>query len=149
MPNPRAVHDFEGIGANFATFRIDGVTIVHDPTKPGGSTAVGLAVNEMAGGVVQLTADGQSVKGKLVLVEGDGFCNVQVEGFTDLPGGAAATLTPGTKALGALGAGGARGHIRSAVLATATYDPVAVNEAARPGPQIINADNPAKVVVQF
>jgi hypothetical protein len=100
------------------TYNIDGVDIVYDATQPGGSAVVGRAVLIQPNRVVRLTADGTAVHGKLILVEADGTCSVQKEGHCELPGGNAATLTEGSKIVGALGAAGARGFIRNVAAAT-------------------------------
>jgi hypothetical protein len=119
MADPRNAVDFEGIGAEYASYLIDNSTITYDATKTDGSAQVGLAVTLSAGRTVALTADASYVRGKLILVESDGKANVQVEGFMTLPGGASATLTHGTPIVGALGASSARGYIRSAASAAA------------------------------
>ena len=87
MANPRKVVDFEGIGLLTATYLIDGVTITYDATKAGGSAVVGRAVTLSDDAVVALTEDGDAVEGKLLTVERDGACTVQVGGFCTLPGG--------------------------------------------------------------
>lgn len=119
MADPRAVINTDGIDQNFMSFNTDNSTIVYDVTKPGGSVSVGLAVMLSADNTVALTNDGASIIGKLMSVESDNLCSVQVDGFCSLPGGNAATLTRGTKAVGALGAASARGYIRSAASAVA------------------------------
>jgi hypothetical protein len=116
MVDPRNDVDFEGIDDVSVPLKYDG-SIVYDATKPGGSVSVGLAVKTTGHRTVGLTTDGSEVTGKLVLVEDDGFCTVQVEGGTNLPGGTAATLTPGSRIVGAA-LGGAPGYIRSVAAAT-------------------------------
>lgn len=113
MANPRNILDYEGIDGAYATFRIDGVTIVFDADEPGGAAGVGRAVTIGANETVELAADADRILGKLVLVEADGKCNVQIRGGMKLPGGEAATLTPGASIVGALGPGGALGYIRA------------------------------------
>jgi hypothetical protein len=119
MADPRNAVAFEGIGEEVATYLIDNSTITYDITKAGGSAQVGLAVTLSGDGTVALTADSDAVEGKLLLVESDNKASVQVEGYVKLPGGASATLTRGTKIVGALGASSARGYIRSAAAGTA------------------------------
>lgn len=117
MPNPRSGVSFEGIDYEGVTAIADGVTITYDATKNGGSAAVGKAVKISASATVALTTDASQVAGKLIHVDPDGKCTVQFEGFMGLPGGTAATLTPGSKVVGALN-GGNPGYIRSVAAAT-------------------------------
>lgn len=133
MADPRNAVDFEGIGSEFATYLIDNSTITYDATKTGGSAQVGLAVTLSADDTVALTADASAVEGKLILVESDNKANVQVEGYMSLPGGASATLTRGTKIVGALGASSAKGYIRSAASATAAELLIARGRIVRNG----------------
>lgn len=105
------------------TYKIDGVDIVFDATQPNGSAVCGRAVTMSADQTVRLAGDAQMVKGQLVSVESDGTCTVIVEGRVKLPGGTAATLTAGSKIVGALLVA-ARGYIRN--VAPATLAEVAV-----------------------
>jgi hypothetical protein len=144
MPNPRNVVDFEGIDAVFATFLIDNSTIVYDGTKIGGAatTMLDKAVSLSAAGTVQLASDAEAIVGKLVLVEADNKCNVQVEGFMKLPGGASASLTRGLKIIGALGAASAKGYIREVASGTAA-------EINKGRGQIIDATDATQTVVNL
>lgn len=108
-----------GVVGAYRTYKIDDSTITYDATKAGGSAQVGLAVTFSAADTVALAADGDAIVGKLILVESDNKCNVMTEGTMALPGGASATLTLGTKIVGALGASSAKGYIRSAASGTA------------------------------
>jgi hypothetical protein len=126
MADPRKDADYEGIGYKGETFKYDN-TIVFDKTKMGNSAQVGLTVTTTGNKQVGLIEDAQRVAGKLILVEGDGFCTVQTEGGCELPAGDAATVTAGSKIVGALGAAGAKGYIRNAA-ATAAEDAVAEHE---------------------
>jgi hypothetical protein len=119
MADPRDAVAFDGIGAEYATFKTDGVTIVYDDTKGGGSTAVGKAVTFSADDTVALAADGDAIVGQLVLVESDDKANVQFKGYVELPAGASATVTRGNTIVGALGASSAKGYIRNAASGTA------------------------------
>lgn len=121
MADPRAATDLQGIGIRVATYAIDGVTIVYDGTKANGAptTMIGKAVMLSAAKTVALTSDGAAVEGKLINVASDGFAAVQVGGYCDLPGGAAAALTLGKTIVGAVGAAAARGYIRETGTATA------------------------------
>lgn len=119
MADPRNAVAFEGIGAVYQTFKTDNSTIVYDATKAGGSAQVGLAVTLSADGTVALTADGDAVTGKLILVESDNKANVQVRGGMSLAAGASASVTRGKKVVGALGASSARGYIREVATGTA------------------------------
>lgn len=103
-----------GVGGVYRTYKIDDSTITYDATKPGGSEQVGLAVTFSAADTVALTADADEVIGKLILVESDDKCTVMTDGTMALPGGDGAALTLGTKIVGDLGAGNAKGYIRSA-----------------------------------
>ncbi len=119
MANPRKAVEFEGIGLLTATYKIDASTITYDATKTGGSAQVGLAVTLSADDTVALVADADAIEGKLLSVEADGMCTVQVGGYMTLPGGASATLTRGLAIVGALGAASAKGYIRVAASGTA------------------------------
>lgn len=119
MPAGRNQVAYDEIDYEAITLIADGVTIVFDATKPGGSTAVGLAVMLSANDTVALTQDGSHVVGKLITVESDGKCAVQYDGMAKLPGGLAATLTFGAGIVGATGAAAARGYIRAAASAAA------------------------------
>src|SRR5438552_2773100 len=119
MANPRRTVDFTDIGRRAASYFYDGVTITYDRTKAGGSNVVGKAVTLASNNTVALAADGDQIEGTLELVEADGVCTVKYEGYSIVPGGAAATLTDGHKFVGAIGAGGAgdKGYIRVAASA--------------------------------
>lgn len=119
MANPRDSVSFTGTSPVYLSFKIDNSTITFSSTATSGSSQVGLAVTFSADDTVALTADGDAVVGKLVKVEGDNKCTVQVEGGMTLPGGASATLTRGSAIVGALGASSAKGYIRSAASGTA------------------------------
>ena len=55
-----------------------------------------------AADTVQLVGDAEAVIGKLILVESDNTCTVQIAGAMELPGGTGATLTLGAKIVGDL-----------------------------------------------
>lgn len=118
MANPRFAIDFTDIKPVDVTYKIDASTILFDRTLANGSAQVGLAVGLKAAtsGVVELVADAQAVHGRLERVEPDGMCVVRVGGYAQLPGGTGATLTRGSKIVGALLVA-AKGYIRSAVAA--------------------------------
>ena len=121
MADPRLAVSFAEIDAVYASFKADGATIVYDATKEGGanSDTIGHAVNLSAADTVQLAADGEAVLGKLIQVEADGICTVQIRGAMALPGGNGASLTLGKKIVGALDASAKKGHIREVATATA------------------------------
>lgn len=119
MSDPRAVTDLEGIGFHGITKPIDGSTITYDITKTDGSAGVGFAVSLSSTGAAQLASDGEHIVGKLINVESDGFCTIQDDGYTTLPLGTSATVTPGNKFVGALGPSNAKGYIRGAASANA------------------------------
>ena len=108
-----------GVVGAYRTYKIDDSTITYSATAAGGSSQVGLAVTFSADDTVALTADGDAVIGKLILVESDDKCNVMTDGTMTLPGGDSATLTLGATIVGALGAASAKGYIRSAASGTA------------------------------
>lgn len=141
MSDPRAILAFDGIDDNYTTYAYDS-SIVYDATKPDGSASAGLAVTMTAAQTVGLAADAQGVVGRLTLVENDGKCSVQTEGYCKLPGGTSATLTVGSKIVGALN-GGNKGYIRS--MAPATLAEVAAATAT----EIVDATDPTNVVVVF
>lgn len=120
MADPRNAVDFQGIGILTATYKIDNSTITYDATKANGaaSTMIGKAVTLSAAGTVALAADGDAIEGKLLLVEADNKCTVQVGGYCDLPGGTGASLTLGKKIVGAL-LSSAKGYIREVATGTA------------------------------
>lgn len=144
MPDPRSTVEFDDIGIVTATFKIDNSTIVYTAADARGAVAAMLdkAVTLSADDTVALCADGDAIVGKLLSVESDGFCTVQVGGFTKLPGGAAATLTRGATIVGALGAASAKGFIRSAASATAA-------ELVKARGRIIRNTTTTAVVVQL
>lgn len=121
MADPRKDVDFEGVGDNTATFKYDG-SIVFDFTKQGGAVQFGKAVSMKGNRTVGLALDGDRIKGKLGIVEQDGHCAVQYTGGTTLPKGNGATVTNGSRIVGALDAAGAGGCIRNAVVGTALAD---------------------------
>lgn len=125
MANPRAVVDYMGIGFRAITMVADGSTIIYDSTKAGGSAAVGLAVQATGNNTAALTTDASEVIGRLERVEADGMCVVQIHGGCELPAGASATVTAGTKIVGALGASSAPGYIRNVAGGTAAEGAVA------------------------
>ena len=142
MANPRNTVEYAGIDGVYATFKIDNSTITYDSTKANGAdtTMIGKAVTLSADDTVALCADGDAIIGRLERVEADNKATVQVGGFTELPGGASATLTRGGTVVGALGASSAKGYIRSAASATAA-------ELVKARGRIIrNADTTAVVV---
>lgn len=146
MADPRAKVAYDGAAADYLTFKIDNSTIVYDSTKSGGSAGVGLAVTMSADGTVALAVDGDLVVGKLIRVQSDNFATVQVAGAMTLPGGNAATLTFGTRIVGALGAASAKGFIRT-VTAAATPTAAEVNNAIKGRGIILDASVSTAVAV--
>lgn len=119
MADPREDTNHLGIGYNAETYGHDD-TIVYNPLLVGGSAQVGLAVTLESSDVVSLVGDGEQVEGKLIKVEPGGVCVVQNAGTMELPGGTAATLTPGSKIVGDLLVS-AEGYIQSAAAGTAAH----------------------------
>ena len=144
MADPRNAVDFTSINIVTATYKIDNSTITYDATNANGAatTMIGKAVTLSADDTVALCADGDAIEGKLLLVESDNKCTVQVGGYCDLPGGASATLTRGTAIVGALGASSAKGYIRSAASGTAA-------ELVKCRGRIVRAGTPTAVVVDL
>lgn len=112
MTDPRLAYAFDGMNGEYATFAIDASTITYLATAVGGAAAVGKAVKLSADNTVALSTDASDVLGKLIKVEADGRCTVQVGGFMTLPGGNSASLTLGKKIVGAVDAQSAGGFIR-------------------------------------
>lgn len=111
MADPRLAVAFNEIGAVFATFKIDNSTITYSATSNGGSASVGLAVTLSAADTVALVADAGAVLGKLVKVEADNTCTVQIAGGMVLAAGTGASLTLGKAIVGDLLVA-AKGYIR-------------------------------------
>ena len=123
MASARAKVDYGDIDAVYVTMKFDN-TITWSASEVNGSASVGLAVTVISDDTVALTADAQTVYGKLIFVGSDGYCTVQIDGFMLLPKGNAVTLTAGSKICGALGAASAKGYIRN--IAAATLAEVAI-----------------------
>ena len=140
MANPRnAVNQLSAYRAK--TYAHDN-TIVYDATEVGGSAQVGLAVTQEGSETVSLVGDGEQVEGKLIKVESDGFCVVQIEGEMTLPGGDGATLTEGASIVGDLGTGSAEGYIRAVATGTAA-------ELGRTRGTIVDSSTATAVVVRL
>jgi hypothetical protein len=109
----------------------DGLTLPYDSTQTNGisydgtqSNGIPLAVTgraltlSIAGGRLcwRLAADGDGVLGRLLQVRNDGFASGAHRGFVPLAAGLSATLTPGRRAVGAVGGAGGTlpGYIRDA-----------------------------------
>ena len=119
MANPRDTVEYDGLFAEYATYKIDNSTITYSATAVNGSSQVGLAVTFSADNTIQLVGDGEFVLGKLISVDKQNKAVVQVGGFMELPGGSGATLTRGKAIVGDLGAASAEGYIREVATATA------------------------------
>ncbi len=123
MADPRLGTTRKGIRPDVETFPIDASTITFDATKARGSAQVDLAVTISANNQIALANTNDPVLGQLLLVEPDGMAAVQTGGYVNLPGGVSATLTPGSKIVGAQGASSARGYIKTA-------DPAQIGQVA-------------------
>jgi hypothetical protein len=122
VADPRLAVSHKGAGylaLPFIAGGTAGTAITYSATASGGCASVGLAVTLSAANTVALVADGGAVLGKLLLVESDGVCTVQVKGSMTLPGGTGASLTLGKKIVGAVNGSGADGYIREVATATA------------------------------
>jgi hypothetical protein len=120
MSDPRLDADIIGKNATYLSAYYDNSGITYSATSNGGSTKVGLAVTLSSDGTISTAADGELVLGKLIKVEPDGYCTVQVGGGMELAGGTGATLTVGYPIVGAVDGTGAEGYIRIAAHATTT-----------------------------
>ena len=130
--------EYTDIGFQAQTYKIDGVTITYDRTKPNGigiAAGAGLAVTLSDDDTVALTADGSFVEGKVIKVEADGFATF---GKGDSGIG---TATRGRKIVGATLAG-VRGFVRDVNTATAAELGVCDGE-------IINTADAANIVVDL
>lgn len=147
MADNRAVVRHDGNHARYETHKIDNSEITYSATAAGGSASVGLAVALSTDDTVDLCGDGEAVYGKLISVEADGFCTVQIGGFCTLPGGNGATLTIGNKVVGALNASSAKGYVKIFAATTPTAAEVALG--ARTRGLIVNNDTTTAVVVDL
>lgn len=118
MSDPRLDADITGKNAEYLTAYYDNSTITYSAASAGGSASVGLAVNLSAAGTIQLVGDGEAVLGRLIKVESNGYCTVQVGGAMELPAGTGASLTVGKAIVGDLSTA-AEGYIREVATATA------------------------------
>lgn len=118
MSDPRLDVHYGEIAPLFLTFKIDNSTITYSATATNGSSQVGLAVALSAAETVELAGDGEEIVGKLISVEADNYCTVQVKGTMTLPGGTSASLTVGKKIVGDLLVA-AEGYIREVATGTA------------------------------
>ncbi len=120
MADPRLNVGYNDIGAKYATFKIDNSTITYSATADGGAAATMLnhAVYLSLADTVALATAGSAVVGKLLKVESDNMCTVQVKGGMTLPAGTnnagANALAVGAKIVGDVDALAAAGHIRGA-----------------------------------
>ena len=121
MSDPRAAVGLSNPTAQYKTqtYPIDNSTITYSATEANGSAQVDLAVTLTTSETIALVGDGEQVEGKLISVESDGFCVVQISGRMTLPGGSGATLTNGKQIVGDLGAASAKGYIREVATAVA------------------------------
>lgn len=112
MPVGRNQVAYDDIGFRAVTFKFDGSIVVNALT--GASAQIGLAVALKSADTVGLAIDAETITGKLIAADSDGFCTVQVEGFTTLPSGTGAVLPFGYPIVGCLLVAAA-GYIRGAV----------------------------------
>jgi hypothetical protein len=146
MANPRNIKAYENIGQEIVTVAYDS-TITYDATKSNGSASVGLAVTFVSQGTVGLTQDGDMVAGKLIRVNDDSTCSIQIEGGMTLPGGVSATLTAGSPIVGALGAASAKGYIRSVAATTGSYVQATATETQKARGIILDSSTTTAVAV--
>jgi hypothetical protein len=146
MASGRNQVDYTDINFSAQTYKIDGVTIQYDRTKPYGisvAAGAGLAVTLIDDDTVALTRDGDGLEGKLVKVEIDGFATVQIDGFTTLQKGdsGAGTATRLHRVVGAT-RGGVRGFVRDVAPAVAA-------ELAVMDGEFINVADPDNLVIDL
>lgn len=141
MADPRLTPSNLGVDPEYRTYLIDASTILYSATTANGSAQVGLAVTFSAAKTVALTADGDRVVGKLIQVEPNSICRVQIEGPVTLPAGTGASLTLGKAIVGAL-LGAAKGYIREVATGTAA-------ELGRETGWIVDATDTANVEVEL
>jgi len=158
MADNRKTVAYDGLEASYQTMKIDNSEITYDATKAGGSASVGLAVALAGAGgasnddIVDLAGDNENIFGKLISVQADGFCTVQVAGYMALPGGNGATLNLDMKVMGALNASSAKGYIKGIAETVTTPTAAEVTNAFRAAKsrgQIINNNDTAAVIVRF
>lgn len=136
MAKPRSTVDYTGIQYHADTYLGDGVTIVYDGLQPYGCAAAGRWVSLAADMTVQLAADGDSLLGRLELVEPDGMCVVQTGGYALAGAGTAAAVTRSAKIVGAL-LSAARGYVRAIPVSGAGYVQAEAQAAVNGRHQII------------
>jgi hypothetical protein len=148
LTNPRNTVAYDEIEAVPVTYLIDNSTIVYDGTLANGAatTMIGKAVTFSAANTVALAADGDAIVGKLLRVESDNKCAVQIDGFMTLPAGTGAAVTRGKKIVGAL-LSAAKGYIREVVTPGATYAAAEAIENTKARGFIQDAGDTAAVLV--
>ena len=152
MSDPRKTLQYEGLrDTGGVTFAIDGVTITYSATAEGGSAGYGLAVKLSADKTMALVADGDPILGKLGQVYKDGYCTVyETPGsYVTLPAGDGATVTAGSRIVGALGAAGAKGYIRNVAATGAAYAEAAADDTQAGRHTIVDASTTTAVVVRL
>jgi hypothetical protein len=143
MADPRADVGSVDVDLEFATFKIDNSTITYSKTADYGSASAGvnLMVSISANDTVQLVSDAEALAGRLEEVYSDNFARVAVRAKRmKMKGGDAATLTLGSKMVGALGAASAKGYVRSVAATTGSYVQGTATETQRGRGTIINND---------
>lgn len=121
MPDPRLTVTNVGVEPRYRTYLIDNSTITFSASTAGGSAGVDKAVTFSGDNTVKLAADGDSVIGKLIQVEANSVCRVQIGGCMTLAGGtglSAAATARGKSIVGALVSGNP-GGIRDVATGTA------------------------------
>lgn len=154
MADPRNAPDYNEQGALYLPFIIDNSTITYSATATttagiggAGSASTGLAVTLSADKTVKLTEAGDAVLGKLVSVESDLRCTVQVAGTMKLPAGDSVSTTYGKKIVGALGAASAKGYIKEIGDAGASPSQAEVNAIAKARGMILDDTTTTAVAV--
>lgn len=122
MANPRKTISHIGIGFRSTTMLVDAITLTYSATEKNGSAGAGLAVaaKTTVEDTVELVTTDQRVLGKVLQVEPDGACAVQIEGGCELPQGTGPALIRGRRIVGALSTA-ARGYIAGVADPAAAY----------------------------
>lgn len=119
MTNPRNIKRYDDQHFVSDGYKHDNTIVFDDEADEGNSDQVGLAVTLGDDDTVSLAGDGEFVLGKLLLVESDGHCSVQIGGYMKLPRGTGASVTRGKKIVGDLGPTSAEGYVREVATGTA------------------------------
>ena len=133
------------------TFQGDGVTIKYDEKAENRSDAVGRAFKINGDGEGELVSDGDEIIGKVLAVDDDNqFTAACMFGGLRFPIGDGATVAVGDQVVGALGADGEKGHVKSLPALTLPSDLTAAagNPTQSEHNAIVTAFNELKAEVE-